>query len=218
MMNCIATDLEGTLTTGETWRILGRFLRAHGRAADYAQFFYPRLPGVLLAKLGAINAQRYRERWFEDITRLLAGLSRVKVDELMRHIFEELWRNRREDVLAELAQSRDKGARIIVASGTYQPVADLFAVAMGAEAIGSVLVFDPNGIATGALLGATNAGGAKAARLRDALRGDPLIAAFGDTEGDIPMLSMAARPVAVYPDARLRRHALARGWRVLGKR
>lgn len=214
----IATDLEGTLTTGETWRCVRDFLRSHGRGAAFTRFFYLHLPGVLLSRLGLINSQRYRERWFEDVMKLLAGMSREQVDVLTAFIVDELWRARREDVLTELAMHRSSGARLIVTSGTYQFVAEAFAVRIGAEAIGTALEFGPDGKATGRLIGATNAGPVKAARLRDALGGEPLAAAYGDTEGDIPMLDMAQSPVAVYPDRRLGEHAARRGWRVLGAR
>ena len=41
------------------------------------------------------------------------------------------------------------------------------------------------------------------------------MAAFGDTGADIPLLSLATRSVAVYPDTDLRREAVARGWEIL---
>ena len=42
-----------------------------------------------------------------------------------------------------------------------------------------------------------------------------MLAAFGDTVADIPLLRMAMRAVAVAPDAALRREARARGWEIL---
>jgi HAD superfamily phosphoserine phosphatase-like hydrolase len=119
-------------------------------------------------------------------------------------------------VIDELDQYRTDGARIIVASGTYQPVAEAFASRIGAEAIGTPIAFDEDGRATGELGGALTTGEAKVNLVSAALRGDTLIAAYGDTEGDIPMLSLAQRPVATYPDAALRAKAVASGWRVIG--
>ncbi len=37
---------------------------------------------------------------------------------------------------------------------------------------------------------------------------------YSDSYNDLPMLSRVGQPVAVNPDVRLRRHAVARGWRV----
>ena len=42
-----------------------------------------------------------------------------------------------------------------------------------------------------------------------------VLAAFGDTLADVPMLALATRAVAVAPDAKLRREATTRGWEIL---
>jgi len=42
-----------------------------------------------------------------------------------------------------------------------------------------------------------------------------IVAAYGNTISDLPMLEMSEQPVAVYPDAKLRRVAERRGWRVM---
>jgi phosphoserine phosphatase len=215
-MTAVATDLEGTLTTGETWRVLGEYLKTHGYALRYRVFFFSRLPGALLARGQVINGQRFRERWFEGMTELLAGLNRAQIDELMETIVEELWRYRRDDVLDEIARHRERGARIIVASGAYEQVVQGFAQRIGADAIGTSMQFDAVGRATGEIA-AISTGEVKAARVREALNGAALIAAYGDTEGDVPMLTMAAEPVAVYPDPVLRAEALRRGWRLIGE-
>ena len=41
-----------------------------------------------------------------------------------------------------------------------------------------------------------------------------LCAAYSDSSNDIPMLSLVGQPVAINPDAALRRHARAMGWHV----
>ena len=50
---------------------------------------------------------------------------------------------------------------------------------------------------------------------RDEAAGGDVLAAFGDTVADIPLLRLATRAVAVAPDAALRREAAARGWELL---
>lgn len=214
-MTAVVSDLEGTLTTGETWRIFGNFLRSRGRAFSYNVFFFTHFPGAMAARAGLINAQRYRELWFTNMTRLIEGLSQAQMDELSALIADELWRTRRAQVVAELDRWRAGGARLLIASGTYQQVATAFAVRIGAEAIATPVEFDAHGRATGRLSSPVSTGETKAARVRAWLGDDVLAAAYGDTEGDIPMLSLAAQPVAVYPDAALRAKALASGWRII---
>ena len=41
--------------------------------------------------------------------------------------------------------------------------------------------------------------------------------AYGDTLLDIPLLEHAEHPVAVYPDDKLRKIALERGWEIIGE-
>ena len=211
-MAAVVSDLEGTLTTGESWRAFGAFMKAHGRRARYALFFYSHLPGAMAARVGLINAQRYRERWFKNMTWVMQGFSVEEVEMLSAWIADALWHGRRTRVVAEMEQWRAQGARLLIASGTYQRVADLFAARLGAEAIGTPVDFDRHGRATGRLSSPVSTGQVKATRVRAWLGDDVLVAAYGDTEGDIPMLSLAQQPVA---NAALRTKALASGWRIL---
>jgi len=43
-------------------------------------------------------------------------------------------------------------------------------------------------------------------------------AAYSDSANDIPLLSLVGQPVAINPDAALRRHARAMGWQVFDYR
>jgi phosphoserine phosphatase len=214
----VATDLEGTLTAGATWRGVGRWLSEHGHRSRYRRFFWPRLIQVVLARAGLIDLQAFRERWMHDLTKLLAGMTRTEIDGMAIWVMnEELWPGRREDVIAELRSARERGARLIVASGTYLPLAELFAWQLGAEAIGTVLAFDADGRTTGGFTGAMGTGEEKLARLTAMLDGATIETAYGDTAADIPMLSAATTAVAVYPDRALAKAAHERGWRIIGE-
>jgi phosphoserine phosphatase len=194
---------------------LGEFVKANGLAAEYKRFFYSRVPKVLLARAGFINAQRFRESWFADMTRFLRGFRRDKIDTLMQQVIDASWTARRVAVIAELERYIAQGVRVIIASGTYQQAAEGFATRIGAEAIGTGLDIDADGMATGQLLGNVSTGETKLARVRERLNGGALIAAYGDTEGDIPLLSAAQQGVAVDPDKKLHAVAVAKGWRVI---
>ena len=58
-------------------------------------------------------------------------------------------------------------------------------------------------------------GAQKAAAVRALAEGGEVVAAFGDTAADVPLLSLATRAVAVHPDSELREEAIARGWTIL---
>ncbi len=209
-------DLEGTLTTGETWKGIARWLRLAGRGKAYRSFFNAHLPGALLAKAGLINKRNYQNKWMRDLARLLAGFSCADLEEMSAWVLEhELWTQRRSDVLRELRQGLADGARVVLASGTYEPVLRAFAAAISpqVEFLGTPLVC-AGGKASGELGGPVNVGTEKARRVREYLGGQPQ-RAYGDTYPDRNLLLMAHQPVAVYPDPALRRLALRNHWRIL---
>jgi HAD superfamily hydrolase (TIGR01490 family) len=212
----VAADLEGTLTTAETWRALAAHLRRSGRSGAYRRFLLPRLPLVVLARLGLIDRQAFRDRWITDLARLLDGTPVDEMEQLAEQIVAtELWPARREEVVAALAAQRSLGREIILCSGTYQPVLEAFARRLGAEALGTSLVTD-GGVLTGRLVAPPNTGRRKAERLAAALAGRRLVAAYGDSLADTEMLAASDDPVAVHPEAGLRRLADERGWQVIG--
>ncbi len=211
----IATDLEGTLTTGETWRGIGKYLAQHGRAMTYRTFFLTHLPGALLSKLGLISKQRFRDRWIADLPRLLRGYTVAQWNDVAEWVVEhELWPQRRVTLIDEIMSHRQDGYRLVLVSGTYQPVLDAFARRLDAEAVGTPLEL-ANDRATGRLAGAINNAEAKAGRLRAFLAGSLPDIAYGDTAADLPMLGLSKIPVAVYPDAQLRKAASKGGWRII---
>ncbi|NJK43415.1 MAG: hypothetical protein HC933_03355 [Pleurocapsa sp. SU_196_0] len=121
---------------------------------------------------------------------------------------------RRVGVIAELEAAKRDGARVILASGTYQPILDAFASHFGFEAIGTPLEV-VEGKLTGRLSAPVSVGTRKRANLITTLNGQPLTRAYGDTFPDMPMLELAQQPVIVRGnDAKLERIARERTWRV----
>lgn len=212
----VATDLEGTLTTGRTWKGVGMWLKANGFTIPYQIFFIPRVPGSLIAKAGLIDHVEFGNRWIIDEARLFKGFDQTRIDALSEWVVDQvMWPLRRSDALAEVQRLRDAGHRTILTSGTYTPIAQAFARRAGLTiAIGTPLVFDA-GKATGKVGGALNNKVVKATRLRDYLGTASLDIAYGDTAADIPMLMMSRTAVAVHPDQELRAMAIRNGWRIL---
>jgi phosphoserine phosphatase len=211
----VASDLEGTLTAGETWKGLGRYLRAHGHGRAYNRFFLSRLPGALAAKTGLADVLSFRDRWMHDLMALFAGLTEEDLDRIAEWVVEhELWPMRREPVLEELRRHQAEGCRIVITSATYQPILAVFARRIGAEALGTQLEMN-GGRTTGCIIPPINSGKAKAERLRAWSGTDRLLSAYGDTPPDVFMLDLAEAPVVVHPSTALRKTATERGWRVL---
>ncbi len=214
-MPVVASDLEGTLSSGALWRGVGRYLESHGGAGPYRRFFFSRVPGILAVRLGWKDPNKFGQRWVIDLVRLFKGYAPDQLAAMGEWVVEnELWPQRREAVIAELESHRREGHRIVLASGSYRPVLEAFAKRLGAESIATGFEM-ADGRATGRLTGPMTVGTLKAERLRAALNGDTLAAAYGDTAADIPMLQMSAAPVAVAPDEQLATLADARGWRII---
>jgi len=217
-MNTIAADLEGTLTTGETWRGMAAWMQAHGRAGEYQRFFYRNLPGAVAARLGLTDKRAFQDRFMVGSAGLLAGLGQAELAAVSEWVVtNELWPKRRLEVLDELLRLRQEGRRLVLCSATFQPILEAFArrLGEGVEALGTPLEVE-GGVFTGRLRGPVRSGAHKAEHLRELLRGEVLFAAYGDSLPDLPMLELAEQPVAVYPEPRLRQLAIQRNWRVIG--
>ncbi len=217
----VVADLEGTCTAGETWRGVGRWLSANGRRGRYRRFLLPRLAALPLVRLGLVSRQAFRDRWIRDLARLLDDLSGEDLARVAEEVVEQtLWPGRRAGVIAELEGAAAGGARVAVASGTYQPVLDAFVARLAGGPAGPVAGLGTplemmDGRTTGRLAGRIGTGRRKADRVRAWAGGTSLAAAYGDSLADVPLLELAAVPVAVVPDTDLRSLAVARGWRIL---
>jgi len=213
-MAIVATDLEGTLTTGATWRGFGNYLKQYRSALAYNLFLAVRLPMPVLVWTGLLDQQRAKSAWITDQLKLFTDATADDAVHMAEWVVEhEMWPHRRPDVLAEIAAHRERGLRVILATGTYQPIAEAFAARIGAEALGTPLKF-----VDGRLVGTdapVSVKGEKADNLRERIGDEEILAAYGDTASDIPMLEMAEQPTAVYPDRRLRAAAQAHNWRII---
>ena len=203
----MVADLEGTCTTGETWRAVGGWLTANGRRGRYRRFLVPRLAALPLVRLGLVSRQGFRDRWIRDLARLLAGLAPDDVARVAEEVVDgHLWPGRRVAVIAELEAVAAAGARVAIASGTYQPVLDAFITRLKVGPAGQVTGLGTPleivaGRTTGRLAAPIGTGRRKADRVRAWSEGAPLAAAYGDSLADVPLLEMASEPVAVAPDA-----------------
>jgi phosphoserine phosphatase len=210
----VASDLEGTLSSGETWKAMAAYLERDGKSRMYRSFFNARFPRALLAQTGIINRREFQNRWIEELIGLFAGFSLEEFRVVSEWVVEHhLWPKRKAHVIAELEKYKLERARLILVSGTYQPVLEAFAARLNAEAIGSPLEV-MNGKLTGRLAGPINVGTQKVSSLKAAGLSS-LEAAFGDTLADSSMLEMARKPVVIPTDAKLEKLALEREWRIL---
>lgn len=210
----VVSDMMGTLTTGSPFLGVvdwvrnnqGRF-RANWHMASI-------MPGYLLAKKGIIDWQSWGQKRMEESLAYIKDATPEKIREVAEWVVEkDLWKRRREDVIARLVAHREAGAKVYIASSVIEPFIEPFARRIGAEVIGT-----PAEIVNGRLK-MTNglvANERKIEQVLSRLGVERVDVAYGDTILDVPMLEKADHPVAVYPEARLKTIAQERGWEIFG--
>ena len=210
----VAFDLEGTLSAGVAWEGMRDYLVEHGEGAKFKRFVRQNFFRLLAFRVGIIRNERaFKERWILGIMRLFAGYTPERFDEVANWVADRsFWAHRRLPVVDELLAYQEKGVRVVIVSGMFEPILQQFAEKLQVESIGTQIEV-VNGRLTGEIIGQLNVGQPKVDKLQQ-LPGK-LVAAYGDTMRDIPMLELAETAVAVHPDDILKETAVQRGWRIL---
>ena len=210
----IASDLMGTLTTGSPFLGLVDWVK-HNQSKLRANFYMAAImPSYLLAKNGLIDWQEWGQKLMIDSLGYIKDATPEKVKHVSEWTVEHnLWKKRREDVVARLVKHREDGAKVYIASSVVEPFIEPFAKRIGAQVIGT-----PVEIVNGRvkMVGQLMANEKKIEQVLSRLGVERLDIAYGDTVLDIPLLEHADQPVAVYPDAKLKSIALERGWEIIG--
>ncbi len=217
-------DLDGTLFNGYVWRALKRHHQAH-------RFKLPTLYGYLLSHIALwplrnarlISEEFFYRAWGENMAWLVRGVRVERARTIWEWVADrQILPNLRPEMQEAFAHHRARGHRVVLLSGTFQPLLEVVVARVGADgAVGTPLAVG-DGRYLGRIVPPLGVGRGKAARLREYLsgpgKGIDLAASFLYTDSftDAPVLEMVGHPVAVYPDARLAFLAAERGWPVIG--
>ena len=209
----VISDMMGTLTTGSPFLGMVDWVR-HNRSKLLASLKMASVtPAYLLAKRGFIDWQAWGQRLVIDSLKLIDNANEVRLKQAAEWVVEQnLWKNRREDVIARLVKHREEGAQVHIASSMFEPFIVPFAEKIGVQVIGT-----PVEIVNGRvqMIGEMLADEKKIEQVLSRLGVDRVDVAYGDTILDVPLLEHADHPVAVYPEAKLRAVALERGWEIM---
>lgn len=210
-------DLDHTLLDGDGDDLWCRFAVRHG-LADAAI-------AAQNAQMGAdYRAGRVGALAFSDFyARLLAGRSPAFWAPWQdRFLAEEIRPRLPAAARALVQQHRDAGHLLVLTTASNRVIAARSAAELGFEHWLATELALADGVFTGAVDGVPNMREGKPVRLRAwlAQQGlpDSLLAQawfYSDSVNDLPLLGLVGHPVAVNPDAALRQHASAQGWRVL---
>lgn len=210
----VVSDMMGTLTTGSPVIGLVDWVR-HNQSKRQAQLYMLSIaPAYFLARRGFIDWQT----WGQDLMIKSLKLVRDATPEKMKRAGEwavehNLWKKRREDVIARLANHKSQGAQVYIASSVIEPLIEPFARHIGAQTIGTPVEYRNGRVRVAGQLTASEK---KIEQVLSRLGVTRVDFAYGDTIMDVPLLEHADHPVAVYPDEKLKKHALERGWEIFG--
>ncbi|MCW2852398.1 MAG: family hydrolase [Nocardioides sp.] len=149
----------------------------------------------------------------------IAGHTVTELEELGEEIFDEEMAHRIWPGTRALAQMHlDQGQRVWLVTAAPIEIATIIARRLGLTGAMGTVSEHVDGIYTGLLVGDMLHGPAKAEAIKALAVREGLdlaaCSAYSDSFNDLPMLSLVGDPVAINPDARLRAHARAQGWRV----
>lgn len=210
----VISDMMGTLTTGSPVIGLVDWVR-HNQSRTQAQLYMASImPSYAMAKLGLIDWQKWGQKLMIESLSLVKEATPDKMKLVGEWAVEHnLWKKRREDVIARLADHRAQGAQVYIASSVVEPLIEPFAQRIGAQTIGTPLTYNDGQVR---IDGGLVASEKKIEQVLSRLGVDRVDFAYGDTAMDVPLLEHASHPVAVYPDEKLKSIALERGWEIIG--
>ncbi len=155
----------------------------------------------------------------ESALSFVAGHSVAELSAIGEEVYDEVIADKIWPGTHALARLHlDAGQRVWLVTATPVEVADVIARRLGLSGALGTVAESVDGVYTGRLVGEPLHGQAKADAILALAEREGLdlsrCAAYSDSANDIPMLSLVGEPCAINPDAALRAHAKANGWRV----
>ena len=212
----VISDMMGTLTTGSPVIGLVDWVR-HNQSKMQARLYMLSIaPSYFMAKRGWLDWQSWAQGLMVDSLKMVRGATPEKMKVVAEWVAEhDLWKKRRDDVIARLKAHATAGAQVYIASSVIEPFIEPFARRIGAQTIGTPVEYADGRVRVKGELVAQER---KIEQVLSRLHVERVDFAYGDTAQDAPLLEHAEHPVAVYPDDALKDIAIKRGWEILGSR
>ncbi len=209
-------DVDNTLMRGASLFHVARKMHQRGAFTipQAAGFAWKQLMFVLRGEnIDDVHAVR------DTALSLGSGLTVKDIEVLGEEVYDEMIESRIWPGTKALAEQHLRmGRRVWLVTATPIEVATVISTRLGLTgALGTVGEIH-DGAYTGRLVGEILHGPAKAVAVRGLAEAEGLDLdrcwAYSDSHNDIPLLGMVGHPVAINPDARLRRHAREHNWPV----
>jgi HAD superfamily hydrolase (TIGR01490 family) len=149
----------------------------------------------------------------------IKGHEVAELESLSEEIFDEAMAHRIWPGTRALAQLHlDQGQRVWLVTAAPVEIARIIARRLGLTGALGTVSEAVDGVYTGELVGDMLHGPAKAEAVKALAEREGLdlsrCSAYSDSYNDLPLLTLVGDPCVINPDARLRDHARAQGWRV----
>jgi phosphoserine phosphatase len=212
----VISDMMGTLSTGSPVLGLVDWVRHNQSKMQARLYMLSIMPSYFMAKRGWLDWQSWAQGLMVDSLKMVRDATPEKMRLVAEWAVEhDLWKKRRDDVIARLRAHAAQGAQVYIASSVIEPIIEPFARRIGAQTIGTPVEYVDGRVR---IKGDLVAQERKIEQVLNRLHVERVDFAYGDTAQDVPLLEHADHPVAVYPDDALNAIATKRGWEILGSR
>jgi HAD superfamily hydrolase (TIGR01490 family) len=219
-------DIDGTLTSDNVWRgQMAFFKQRRERQWTHWLFLAIHYPLAFLRPLRLLSEAGFRRVWASHLPWYFRGYDASQMRTLAEWVaYEFVAGITREEVLGRVRHHLRHGHLVALVSGAPAPIVAAIARMWSVpHALGSPAEFR-QGRYTGGMAGPPCIDAQKALDARRYLSGNGLDVdlaasyAYADSYSDLGLFEMVGKPVAVYPDLKLRALAEARGWPVMDGR
>ena len=213
-------DLDGTLTKVRTWAGIINFFKERGeKRFTYYRFWSYHSILYLLHKAGLLSQTGFREPWAANLGWFFRGMTEQEAEAIWQWTVDDHFKgNWQENALKILEEHKQKGDFLVLVSASPAPLGRYVAGKLGMDmAVGTEFELK-DGRFTGKVKEQVNIADRKAIlttqRLTEAgIEVDfAASSAYADAPGDLAMLEMVGRPVALNGDELLLPIAEERGW------
>ncbi|GHE15788.1 HAD family hydrolase [Streptomyces alanosinicus] len=210
-------DLDNTVMQGAALFHFGRGLykRKFFETRDLAKFAWQQA----WFRLAGVEDPEHMQDARDSALSIVKGHRVAELESIGEEIYDEYMADRIWPGTRALAQAHlDAGQKVWLVTAAPVEIAQVISRRLGLTGALGTVAESVDGIYTGKLVGEPLHGPAKAEAVRALASAEGLdltrCAAYSDSHNDIPMLSLVGHPYAINPDAKLRKHAREKDWRL----
>ncbi|AGS71017.1 HAD-superfamily hydrolase [Streptomyces collinus Tu 365] len=210
-------DLDNTVMQGAALFHFGRGLykRKFFETRDLARFAWQQA----WFRLAGVEDPEHMQEARDSALSIVKGHRVAELETIGEEIYDEYMADRIWPGTRALAQAHlDAGQKVWLVTAAPVEIAQVIARRLGLTGALGTVAESVGGVYTGKLVGEPLHGPAKAEAVRALASAEGLdlsrCAAYSDSHNDIPMLSLVGHPYAINPDAKLRKHAREKDWRL----